>query len=156
MVGEPGDGEDALRELDRLRRGDIVAIANRGGFAASLGGAGWAALEPGAHYLFTVEAVRRLVAGQDQVVRGSRWRAGAGIAAMWQTILNGFTFGRNVALGWLGRAAAVPAARPWQRGLDAAVSVVAAIPALLIALPLELVGAALGRGSALKLRLEPL
>ena len=57
--------------------------------------------------------MRRLVARRDQVVRSARWAPGAGIAAMWQTILNGVTFGRNVALGALGRgASAVPAAEP--------------------------------------------
>ena len=73
---------------------------------------------------------------------------------MWQTILNGFTFGRNVALAALGRAAAVPAERPWQRRLDGLISVVVAIPALLVAVPLELIAAALGRGGAISLRFE--
>ncbi len=53
--------------------------------------------------------MRRLVANRDQVVVSARWAPGAGIAAMWQTVLNGFTFGRNVALGALGRGTAVPA-----------------------------------------------
>jgi hypothetical protein len=75
---------------------------------------------------------------------------------MWQTVLNGFTFGRNVALGALGRSAAVPADRPWQRRLDALISVVVAVPALLVAVPLELISAALGRGSAISLQLKPL
>jgi hypothetical protein len=73
---------------------------------------------------------------------------------MWQTVLNGFTFGRNVALGTLGRAAAVPAEKPWQRRLDALISVVVAIPALLVAVPLELTAAAARRGSAISLRFE--
>ena len=50
--------------------------------------------------------MRRLVANRDQVVSSARWAPGAGIATMWQTVLNGFTFGRNVALGALGRAEA--------------------------------------------------
>ena len=106
---------EALAELDRLG-GREARIANRAGFSAWIGGAGWAGLEPGARYLFTVEAVRRLVANRDQVVAGARWSPGAGIAAMWQTVLNGFTFGRNVALGALGRATAVPAERPGNAG----------------------------------------
>jgi hypothetical protein len=131
-----------------------LVVTNRGGFAAWIGGAGWAGLEPGSRYLFTVEAVRRLVARRDQVVKSARWSPGAGIATMWQTILNGFTFGRNVALGALGRATAVPAEKPWQRRLDALISVVVAIPALVAAVPLELVAAALRRGGATSLRLE--
>jgi hypothetical protein len=154
VVGEPGGAEEALRELDRFGTEQAVTIANRGGFSAWVGGAGWAGLERGARYLFTVEAVRRLVAHRDQVVKSARWAPGAGIAAMWQTILNGFTFGRNVALGALGRSAAVPAERPWQRRLDTFVSVVVALPALLVAVPLELIAAALRRGSTTSLEFE--
>jgi hypothetical protein len=69
-------------------------------------------------------------------------------------VLNGFTFGRNVALGALGRAAAVPAEKPWQRRLDGLICVVVAIPALLAAVPLELTAAATRRGGATVLRLE--
>jgi hypothetical protein len=154
VVGAPGDGAEALRELDRAGHEESVTIANRGGFSAWIGGAGWSGLEPGARYLFTVEAVRRLVAQRDQVVVRARWSPGAGIASMWQTILNGFTFGRNVALAALGRGGAVPAERPWQRRLDAAISVVVAIPALLAAVPLELLAAACRRGGALALHFE--
>ncbi len=129
-------------------------MANRGGFSAWVGGAGWAGLEPEARYLFTVEAVRRLVATRDQVVKSARWSPGAGVAVMWQTVLNGFTFGRNVALGALGRRAAVPAEKPWQRRIDALISVVVAIPALLVAVPVELIAATLRRGGAVSLRFE--
>ena len=53
---------------------------------------------------------------------------------MWQTVLNGFTFGRNVALGALGRGEA----RPGREALAATpgrgcISVVVAIPALSLA-----------------------
>ncbi|HEX6688361.1 MAG TPA: hypothetical protein VF085_06815 [Solirubrobacterales bacterium] len=154
VVGAPGAAEEALRELDRLDSGQAVTIANRRGFSAWIGGAGWAGLEPDARYLFTAEAVRRLVARRDQVVKSARWSPGGGIAAMWQTILNGFTFGHNVALGALGRGGAVPAAKPWQRRLDAMISVVVAIPALLAAVPLELLAAILRRGGAQTLRFE--
>jgi len=152
-VAGPGDAEEALRALDRLG-GERPRIANRGGFSAWIGGAGWAGLDPDARYLFTVEAVRRLVARRDQIVKRARWSPGAGIAAMWQTILNGFTFGRNGALGALGRATAVPARKPWQRRLDTLITVVVAIPALLVAVPLELAAAALRRGGAISIELE--
>lgn len=155
VVDTAGGAEEALRELDRLGdAGQGARIANRASFSAWIGGAGWAGLERGARYLFTVEAVRRLVAHRDQVVRRARWSPGAGIAAMWQTILNGFTFGRNVALGALGRSASVPAEQPWQRQLDALISVVVAIPALLVAIPLELIAATFRRGSTTSLRFE--
>jgi hypothetical protein len=154
VVGGAGSVEEVLRDLDRLSDGVTIRIVNRGGFAAWIGGAGWPGLEPGAPYLYTAEAVRRLIANRDQVVTAARWAPAAGIATMWQTVLNGFTFGRNVALGALGRARAVPAERPWQRRMDAGISVVVAIPALLFALPVELISAALRRGGALSLRTE--
>jgi hypothetical protein len=149
VVGTPGNADEALSELK-------PQMLNRGGFAAWVGGAGWAGLEPGSRYLFTVEAARRLVARRDQVVKSARWSPGAGIATMWQTILNGFTFGRNVALGALGRSTAVPAEKPWQRRLDALICVVVAIPAFLMAVPLEFVAAALHRGGVTSLRFEVL
>lgn len=154
MVGGPGGAEEALCALDRIGSGDGVTIADRGGFSAWIGGAGWAGLERDSRYLFTVEAVRRLVAHRDQVVRSARWSPGKGIAAMWQTILNGFTFGRNGALGALGRGTAVPAERPWQRRLDALINVVVAVPALFFAVPMELIAAALRHGGATSLRFE--
>jgi len=151
VAGDAGSVGEALAALDRLAAGDAVRIANRAGFSAWIGGAGWSGLQPDSHYLFTAEAVRRLVANRDQVVTSVRWSPGAGIAAMWQTILNGFTFGRNIALG---RAQAVPAERPWQRRLDALICVVVAIPALIAAVPMELTAAATRRGSAISLRFE--
>ncbi len=169
VVGAPGttcSAEHALQELDRQasalpfpgylgkRQSGTIRLLNRGGFSAWMGGAGWAGLEPESRCLFTVEAVRRLVARRDQVVKSARWSPGAGVATMWQTVLNGFTFGRNVAFGALGRARAVPAEKPWQRRLDGFVSVVVALPTLLVAVPMELIAAALRRGGAVALRLE--
>jgi hypothetical protein len=154
VVGNAGSVEDTLRALDRQQVDGAIRIANRHGFAAWIGGAGWAGLEPDSRYLFTAESVRRLVANRDQVVTRTRWVPFAGIATMWQTILNGFTFGRNVALARLGRSRAVPAERRWQRRLDLLISVVVAVPALLAAVPLELIAAALRRGGAVSLRVE--
>lgn len=154
VVSPPGNAVEALQALDRSGNGQATTIANRAGFSAWIGGAGWAGLDGDSRYLFTPEAVRRLVAIRDQVVGSTRWSPGKGTATMWQTILNGFTFGRNVALGALGRGAAVPAAKPWQRRLDALISVVVAIPAMLVAIPLELIAAALRRGGAVSLKLE--
>jgi hypothetical protein len=154
VVSEVSGDEEALRELDRLGRGGGLRIANRGSFACSLGGAGWTGLEPARRYLFTVESVRRLVARRDQVVRSARWAPTASLAATWQTLLNSVTFGRNVALGAFGRAEAAPATEPWQRRIDALASVVLAVPALLIALPVELAGGLSGRGAVLFLRID--
>jgi hypothetical protein len=154
IAGEAGDAEGALRDLDRLREGETIRIENRASYACSLGGAGWSGLQPDARHLFTVEAVRRLIAQRDQIVKKRRWLPLAGLAATWQTLLNSVTFGRNVALGALRGAPAVPAAEPWQRGIDGLASVVLAIPALLIAIPVELCGGLIGRGAVLSVRIE--
>jgi hypothetical protein len=154
VVGESGGAEEALGELDRLRDGETIRIENRASFACSLGGAGWAGLQPQARHLFTVEAVRRLVARRDQVVKSSRWQPGASLAATWQTLLNSVTFGHDVALGALRGLPSRPAAEAWQRRIDALASVVLAIPALLVAIPVELAGGLLGRGSVISVQVE--
>jgi predicted RNA-binding Zn-ribbon protein involved in translation (DUF1610 family) len=154
VVGEAGDAGAALGELDSGRDGDLLVIENRASFACSLGGAGWAGLQPRARYLFTPEAVRRLVARRDQVVTRTGWRPLAGLAATWQTLLNSVTFGHNVALAALRGAPGAPAPKPWQRRIDGLASVVLAVPALLIAIPIELLGAASGRSAVISLRLQ--
>lgn len=154
VVGDPAGAEEALRDLDRLRDGETIRIENRASFACSLGGAGWSGLQPGARHLFTLESVRRLVARRDQVVKKRRWIPGAGLAATWQTLLNSVTFGRNVALGALRGLPSMPAEEPWQRRIDALASVVLAVPALLVAIPVELAGALRGRGAVIRIRLE--
>jgi hypothetical protein len=134
VVGVPGGPEEALRELGTL--------------------GGWAGLVPGARYLFTVEAVRRLVARRDQVVKRSRWVPGLSLAATWQTLLNSVTFGHNVAIGASGRGRATPAKKPWQRRIDYLITLVLAIPALAIAIPIELAGGLFHRGAVIQLRFE--
>ena len=155
VVGSPAGEAQALAELDRLAAAaGGLRIANRASFAAALGSAGWSGLQPEARYFFTVEAARRLIARRDQVVRSHRWAPAAGLAATWQTLLNSVTFGHNVALGALGRATAVPAGEPWKRRIDALASIVLAIPALAVAIPIELAGGILGRGAVISLRFE--
>jgi len=155
VVGDPGGPEEALRELDTLRQENgALRIVNRGSFAAALGNAGWSGLRPKAKYLFTLESVRRLVAHRDQVVKSRRWLPGAGLAATWQTLLNSVTFGHDVALGALRGEPSMPAPEPWQRRIDALASVVLAIPALLVAIPVELAGGLLRRGAVYSLRTE--
>jgi hypothetical protein len=154
VVGGSADSEEALRALDALGAEGELRIANRASFACALGSAGWAGIDPEARYLFTVEAARRLVARRDQVVKSRRWAPLAGLAGTWQTLLNSVTFGHNVALGAFGRAKAFRADEPWKRRIDALASVVLAIPALAIALPIEFAGGVFGRGDVLNLRLE--
>jgi hypothetical protein len=154
VVGDSAGTEEALAALDRLGDQERARIVDRAGFACSLGGAGWAGLEPGVHYLFTVESVRRLVAEHDQVVRRRSWAPGASFAVTWQTLLNSVTFGHNVALAALGSGRAAPAEDRWQRRIDALASIVLAIPAAIIAVPVELAGALFRRGAVVDLRFE--
>jgi hypothetical protein len=148
-IDGPGSAAEALRELDRSAADGRLRIRGRDSFSAWIGGAGWAGLAPGARYLFTVEAVRRLAANRDQVVRRARWSPRAGVATMWQTILNSATFGRNLVVG-----PSVRAKKPWQQRIDWLTTAVLAVPAMVIAVPLEAIGATLRRGSATSLTLE--
>lgn len=154
VVGDPGGAEEALRELNALRVDGGLRIVNRGSFAAALGNAGWSGLQPEAKYLFTIESVRRLVANRDQVVKSRRWLSGASLAATWQTLLNSVTFGHDVALGALRGQPAIPATETWQRRIDGLASVVLALPALLVAIPVELAGGLFRRGAVYSLRTE--
>ena len=154
VVGSSAGTAEALAALDRLGDQEGVRIVDRASFACSLGGAGWAGLEPGEHYLFTVEAARRLVAQRDQVVRRRRWAPGPSLALTWQTLLNSVTFGHNVALGALGSGRAAPAKERWQRRIDALASIVLAIPAAVFTVPIELAGALFRRGAVVNLRFE--
>ena len=152
VVGEPGSVEEALRgagpaRATARRSGSPTAAASPPGSAAPAG-PGWS---PAAA---TSSRPSRCAGWSPTATRSSaaaRWAPGAGIATMWQTVLNGFTFGRNVALGALGRAPRGAGGQPWQRRLDALICVVVAIPALLVAVPLELIAAAL----AARRRAEP-
>jgi hypothetical protein len=154
VVGVSAGSDEALLTLDLLGDQERARIVNRASFCCSLSSAGWAGLEPGVHYLFTVEAVRRLVAQRDQVVRRRRWAPGPSLLLTWQTLLNSVTFGHNVALAALGKGTAAPADERWQRRIDALASVVLAIPAAVIALPIELAGALFRSGAVVDLRFE--
>jgi hypothetical protein len=157
VVGDPHGEAEALAALERLRvggeEGPRYRISNRASLQAWLGVGGWAAIG-GASHLFTPESVRRLVAARDQEMVEVRWRPGAGIAAMWGTILNSFTFGRNVLFGALGRAAVRPARAGWQRGLDWFIAIVTAPVVALVAVVLETGAAAAGRAGVVELTLR--
>ncbi len=156
-LSRTGVTTDALADLDRGRDDDGgVIFSNRASLQATLTGGAWSGLGTDRAYCFTPEAIRRLVANRDLVVSGSRWRPGAGIATMWQSGINMFTFGHNVALGAFGRAVRVPARKGWQRRLDAFISVVLAIPAIVIAVPAELIGALFRRGGSYRVKFEVL
>ena len=156
-LSRTGVTADALADLDRGRAEDgRIAYSNRASLQAMITGGAWSGLGTDRAYRFTPESLRRLVSNRDQVVSGSRWMPGTGIATMWQSGINMFTFGHNVALGAFGRAVKVPARRGWQRALDGFISVVLAVPAIVIAVPAELVGALFRRGGSYRVKLEVL
>jgi hypothetical protein len=156
VVGGPATPEEALQAMRSLpRAGDALRFDNRASLQAWIGAAAWSGLRSGARFLFTPEAIRRLAAAFDETPRRPRWRVAAAIGGMWQTLLNVATFGRNVGLGWLGAAEPVPADRPWQRRLDALITVFLAPPLLLLAVPLEASAALARRGGVLSVRLSP-
>ena len=78
------------------------------------------------------------------------------IATMWQSGINMFTFGQNIALAAFGKARPTRAREPWQRGLDAFISVALAIPAMVVAIPLELIAGLFRRGGRYKVQFQVL
>ncbi len=145
---DPGSPADALAELDSDREDDgSYAFANRDSLTCWLTGGAWVGLGTDRRYRFTPRAVTDLVATRDQVVTKTRWRPLKGIAVMWQSGINMFTFGQNVVLGSLGRTHLVTGDRGWKRLLDWFISVVLAVPAMVFAVPLELIGIAMRKGS---------
>lgn len=156
-LSRTGTTADALADLDRGGSDGLETVfENRDSLQAWLGGGAWSGLGTDRAYRFTPEAIRRLIANRDQVVKTMKWVPGASIAGMWQSGINLFTFGQNVATGALGSAIAIRAARPWQRGLDLFISVALAIPIGIIAVPLELLGALLKRGGTYRAGFEVL
>jgi hypothetical protein len=143
--------EGAIEELLGGHPEGNGRISFRAGNAASLqawlGAENWAALRPGDRAVKpTPKAVRLLLGRRGLEPRRVRHLARAGMASMWQTLLNLLTFHRDFAAE-----AASGRLRPGQgaRGraafwIDAVVTVLAAVPTAIIAVVLE-AGAVLAR-----------
>ena len=154
---DPGTSVDALRELDSERDEDgSYLFENRASLVCWVTGGAWVGLGTDRRYRFTPAAVTDLIASRDQVVTKVRWRPLRGIAVTWQSGLNMFTFGQNTVLGSLGKVFGVPADRPWKRGLDWFISVAVAIPAIIVAVPLELIGILFRRGASARAEVQVL
>lgn len=147
----------ALADLDHGAdgRGGFV-YENKASVQSFFTGGAWSGLGTERSFRFTPESIRRLVSTRDQVVEKSRWLPGTGILTMWQSGINMFTFGHNLALGAFGKAKATPAQRPWQRWLDRFITVVLALPSLLFAVPIELLGGLFRHGGAYRVSFKVL
>jgi hypothetical protein len=157
VLSRTGTTADALADLDRGATGDgSIVYENRASIQSKLTGGAWSVIGTDRAYRFTPESIRRLVSARDQVIDGSKWMPGAGILLMWQSGINMFTFGHNLALGRTGRAIATPARKAWRRRLDAFITVVLAVPSMLFAVPIELLAGLTGRGGIYEIRLKVL
>jgi hypothetical protein len=125
---------------------------NRDSLQAGIGGEQWAALEVPPQRLHLTPRSLKLLLGHHGL-RAARVRQpllGRNVGWMWQTLLNGFTFHTNFARDVIGGRLVPRNARSLVTfTIDAIVSTLAALPILIIAVPLELAAAAARRGGVL-------
>jgi hypothetical protein len=145
LLGSAGNGRNVFRS------------PNAASLQAWLGAENWAALRPGDGALKpSPRAVELLLAKRSLRVGRLRQLASAGIASMWQTLLNLLTFHRDFASeafsgrlrpsGGRGRAA---------YAIDVMVTVLAAIPTAILAVLLEGGALALKRGGVIEVTTAP-
>lgn len=154
---DPGSTDDVIAEveLDRTEDGSIE-FDNRDSLCCSLTGGAWVGLGTERRYCLTPRSLTDTIATRDQIVTKTRFRPLKGIATMWQSGINMFTFGQNVVLGSFGKAHKVAADHGWKRGLDWFISIAVAIPAVIVAVPAELLGIAFRKGSVARSRIQVL
>lgn len=160
-AAEPPDADLELAPLLERHDGDRLelSVPNRRSIQASLGGAQWAGLEPELRRLhLTPDSLRRLLAARGlQLGKVRTPFTKEGRRAMWQTLINAFTlrdnFDRNAKLGLIPR---TTSRERWAYRLDRLVSVLVAIPTLIVAYPLEALAAAVGRGGVIEASAERL
>jgi hypothetical protein len=152
---QPPDADAELEALIDPAAGDEVEIVapNRRSLQAAIGGAQWAGLEPELHRLhLTPDSLRRLLAqhGVEVIATGTPFRNRA-FRLMWQTLINAFTYRDNFIRNR--RAGRLPEPQNGRErflyGLDWLVSILVAVPAAIVALPLELLATVFARGGVL-------
>lgn len=153
---QPPDPVAELAPL--LGGGDFVTAPNRASFQGGIGGAQWAGLEPDRKRLHLTPRAARLLFRPlgTEVLDSSTPFGRRAYLGMLQTLVNGFTLRDNFARN--ARAGRLPRTTARQRlgfALDAMVSALVVAPLAVIALPLELIACALGRGGVLRLRIAP-
>jgi hypothetical protein len=131
--------DELLRESSESEGGITVRAANAASLQAWLGAENWAALRPGDSQIKpTPRAAGLLLGKRGLLVTRVRYPAVAGMAAMWQTLLNLLTFHRDFAAEALtGRLRPGTGRGRGAFALDMVITVLAAIPTAILAVLLE-------------------
>jgi hypothetical protein len=142
--------DELLRDSEESDQGINVRAANAASLQAWLGAENWAALRPGDSSLKpTPRAAGLLLGRRGLLVTGVHHLLGAGTAAMWQTLLNLLTFHRDFATeAFSGRLRPGSGRGRAAYAIDAAVTILAAVPTAILAVVLE-GGAVLARRGGL-------
>lgn len=143
VAGGPATREEALAALERARA-ERLNLPNRASAQAWLGASGWAGLNRESRLLFTPDAIERLGVATE--------KPGPEFVNMWQTMVNAFTFGHNVAFDAIGRGPATPGNAFWQRAIDWLIVVFTLVPLVLLALLVESLATLAGGGGRLRLK----
>jgi hypothetical protein len=158
-VPSPEQAIDTLLGNDSTSGGPVTfRAANADSVQARLGAENWAALRPADRGVKpTPRAAGLLLSRRGFEVARVRHLEAPGIASMWQTLLNLLTFHRDFAVeaiagrlrpgGGRGRAAYF---------VDAAITSLAAVPAALIAVVVEIAAVAARRGGVIEITAAPL
>jgi hypothetical protein len=143
-----------------VQRGERLAIRadNAASLQAWLGAENWAALRPGGHGIKpTPRAAALLLARRGLDVRRVRHLARAGMASMWQTLLNLLTFHRDFASEAVsGRLRPSTGRGGAAFAMDVAITVLAAVPTAIIAVLLEGGAVIARRGGVIEVEAERL
>jgi len=160
VVSDGGSGghnrlTEVLDRIAELQPGqtEMVTFPNVASVQAMFGAESWALLDrsPGAVNL-TPDGVRRRLRDRGARVASYRSLARPGMGAMWLTIVNLLTFRRNFAPEALsGRLRPQGGADTAKFVIDAAISILVAIPVAGIAVLLEGISIAAGRGGQVEL-----
>jgi hypothetical protein len=131
--------DELLRDSEESDQGVTVRAANFASLQAWLGAENWAALRPGDSTIKpTARAAGLLLGRRGMLVTRVRYPAAAGMASMWQTLLNLLTFHRDFAVEALsGRLRPGSGRGVGAFALDSVITVLAAIPTAILAVLLE-------------------
>jgi hypothetical protein len=158
-VPSPEEAADRLlSEGEGQGERTAVRAENAASLQAWLGAENWAALRPGGRgFKPTPRAAALLLARRGLEVRRVRHLAGAGMAAMWQTLLNLLTFHRDFAAEAVsGRLRPGTGRGRGAFWIDAAVTVLAAVPTAFLAVILEGTAVLARRGGVIEVQAERL